>query len=461
MTKNKVQDPNKLSVPKLLAFKSSDISAAWINVIMLNYLSIYASDTLGVNLLKIGTILLLSKAVDAVTDIFAGVIVDNTHTKLGKARPYELSIIGMAICTVLLFAGKPEWSETVKCVWIFCMYTLTFSIFATLRYAAGVPYTIRAFSNNPVVLKKVSSYGATISMAGSMVFSIVFPVLMGKMATSAGGWTRLIFVAMVVALVLGMGRFIFCKEDPNVDAESKQEPIRLKEIFTLFRRNKYVWVYALIMLCYNIITNLAINAYYFKWIVGNVGMMSTLSMVSVFMVPLMMLFPALMKKLGSMGKMITCLSVVGVIGYVIAFLSGSWLPGVLVGYLIGNFSTMPVAYYSVLFIMNICTYNEMLGMPRMDGSSGILANFSAKFGGALGAWITGFLLSIAGYISAEGVVEQPASALTMIRIDFAIVPAVLVAIIGIAALAFNKLEKEATAFEAEKKAKEAAEAAQA
>ena len=132
MAKNKVKDPNKLGFGRLMAFKSSDIVAAWINLIMLNYLSIYASDTLGVNLLTVSTLLLASKAVDAVTDMVAGVIVDNTHTKFGKGRPYELSIIGMTICTILLFAGNPAWSNVVKCAWIFCMYTLTFSIFATL-----------------------------------------------------------------------------------------------------------------------------------------------------------------------------------------------------------------------------------------------------------------------------------------------------------------------------------------
>ena len=96
----------------------------------------------------------------------------------------------------------------------------------------------------------------------------------------------------------------------------------------------------------------------------------------------------------------------------------------------------------------------MLGMPRMDGSSAIPGNFAAKLGGALGAWITGVLLSLAGYISAEGVTEQPAGALMMIRIDFAIVPAILVLIIGLCCLAFSKLEKQAAEFEAEKKAKE-------
>ena len=459
MAKNKTKDPNKLGFGRLLAFKSSDIVSAWINLIMLNYLSIYASDTLGINLLTVSTLLLVSKAVDAVTDMIAGVIVDNTHTKLGKGRPYELSIIGMTICTVLLFAGNPEWSNTVKCAWIFFMYTLTFSIFATLRNAAQNPYTIRTFSNNPVLLKKVSSYGGIITMAGSIIMSTLFPILMGKLATSAAGWTRLIFILMIPSTIIGLGRFIFCKEDPAVDAQSKQEPIRIKELVQLLTHNKYVWLYAVIMLCYNIMTNLAVGAYYFKWIVGNIGLQALTSVVGFVLVPVMLVFPTIMKKIGSMGKMIFMFSIIGVVGYVIAFLSGAWLPGVMIGFVLGQLATLPIAYYGVLFIMNICTYNEMQGMPRMDGSSGILSNFATKLGGALGAWFTGVLLSAAGYVSAEGVTSQPASALMMIRVDFAIVPAILVLIIGICCLFFSRLEKQAAEFEAAKAAKEPVEAA--
>mgnify|MGYP000549079589 CR=1 FL=1 len=57
MARNKGKDPNKLGFGRLMAFKSSDIVSAWINLIMLNYLSIYASDTLGVNLLTVSRLM--------------------------------------------------------------------------------------------------------------------------------------------------------------------------------------------------------------------------------------------------------------------------------------------------------------------------------------------------------------------------------------------------------------------
>ena len=74
----------------------------------------------------------------------------------------------------------------------------------------------------------------------------------------------------------------------------------------------------------------------------------------------------------------------------------------------------------------------------------------------MGAWITGILLMLAGYISAEGVSAQPASALMMIRIDFAIVPIILLVIIAVCCLMFSRLEPKVAEFEAKKKAAESA-----
>lgn len=451
MAKTKAKNPDRLGLGHLLLWKTSDISAAWVNVITLNFLSIYASDTLGINIGLVGTLLLASKVVDGFTDIFAGWLVDNTHTKWGKGRPYEIGIAGMTLSSIAIFAGNPAWSNVAKCAWIFFMYTLTFSVFATLRQAAANPYTIRHFSNNKALITKVSSYGGIVTMAGSMVINIVFPVLMSRIATSASGWTAAVALVMIPATLIGLLRFLLCKEDPKVDETSKQDPVKLNEIFMLFKRNKYVWFYAIVMLCYNIVTNLAVGSYYFKWIVGDTSMMGILSAGGMLLLPVMLVFPAIMKKIGSMGKMITYLCGISIVGFLIAFFSGAFLPGVLAGYIIGQIGTLPIAYYGVLFIMNICTYNEMQGMPRMDGSSGILANFCSKAGGALGGWITGMLLMAAGYVSAEGVTSQPASALLMIRIDFAIVPAILLVVIAVCCLAFSRLEPQAAEFEAKKK----------
>lgn len=257
---------------------------------------------------------------------------------------------------------------------------------------------------------------------------------------------------MVPATLIGLLRFLFCKEDPSVDAEAKQEPIRFNELKMLLTKNKYVWFYALIMLSYNIITGSSVGTYYFKWVLGDVTLMSAFTAVSIVILPLMLVFPWLMKKLGSMSKMVFIFAIAGICAYVAVFFLGTNF-GALMGFgLITSISTLPLAYYGVLFIMQICTYNEMNGMPRMDGSSGILANFASKFGGSLGVFVTSILLNIAGYVSAEGVSAQPDSAIFMIRVVYAIVPALLLVLVAFCARQFMKLEPKAEAFNAQRKA---------
>ena len=461
--KERVKDPNRLGFGRLMAFKSSDIASAWVNVIVLNRLSFYASTALGVDVTTVGILLMASKIVDAFTDIFAGILVDNTKTKWGKGRPYDLAIIGMTLCTILLFSASPEWSNFVKCAWIFCMYTFVFSIFSTLRMAAANVYTIRHFSNNPVLLKKVASYGGIITMGASMVVSVAFPILMARIATSAAGWTRAVAVVMIPAALIGLLRFFLCKEDPAVGADEKSARVNFKEILTLFARNKYVWIYAAIMLSYNIITNLSVSSYYFYYIIGDLAKESLVGVLSIVVLPIMLIFPVLMKKIGSMGKMIAAFAALGIVGYIIMFFFGKNVGVTYAALIIGNLAGLPVAYYGVLFIMNICNYNEMLGMRRMEASSSILGNFASKAGASLGSLVTGLVLAIGGFISTTDLAGtvQPESAMTMIRFDYAIIPAIFMAVILICSLAFAKLEPKAEAFENEKKAKLAAAAAEA
>lgn len=221
----------------------------------------------------------------------------------------------------------------------------------------------------------------------------------------------------------------------------------------MFKKNKYVWLYAGIMLCYNITTALGVTTYYFKWVIGNPALMAVTSVFSIVTLPLMFSFPAIMKKIGTMGDMITAFCGIGIVGYLIAFVSNANLIGVMLGMMLGSFATLPLAYYGVLFIMKCCTYNEMQGLPRMDGSSNILANFTSKVGSALGSAVTGILLGLAGYVSGDNVTAQPDSAIMMIRVLFALVPAVSLVIIAICAKKFTPLEKQIPEWEEQKKAK--------
>ena len=72
-----------------MIWNSRAISTA-IFVLVSSFLMIYCTDTLKILAAMVSMILVASKVLDGITDMFAGFIVDRTETRWGKARPYEI-----------------------------------------------------------------------------------------------------------------------------------------------------------------------------------------------------------------------------------------------------------------------------------------------------------------------------------------------------------------------------------
>ena len=145
--KTKKNRDDKVGFGGLMIWNSRAISTA-IFVLVSSFLMIYCTDTLKIPAAMVSMILVASKVLDGITDMFAGFIVDRTETRWGKARPYEIFIVGLWLCTWLMFSCPTGWSTTVKCVWIFIMYALANSICMTFLTANGTPYTIRAYKDH-------------------------------------------------------------------------------------------------------------------------------------------------------------------------------------------------------------------------------------------------------------------------------------------------------------------------
>lgn len=110
MNKDKAVNSNKVGVGKFWAWQSRGVSLAAITLVM-GYLAIFCTDTLGMSPEAVGAIIMVSKVFDGVSDFIACYIIDNTHTKWGKGRPYEWCILGCWICTMALFYTPVAWSE--------------------------------------------------------------------------------------------------------------------------------------------------------------------------------------------------------------------------------------------------------------------------------------------------------------------------------------------------------------
>ena len=170
---------------KWLGYLLGPAGALLLNAVLATYLNVYYTDVLGLTGLWGGMFLtifpIVSKVVDAVTNIVMGYIIDRTKTKEGKARPWLLLSAPLVTITAILLFTVPEGSDTVKALWVMISYNLFYSF----------AYTIFNMSHNlmvPLSTRDSTARGGlsvfnqitTIMMSGILV-ALVFPMVVMPM----------------------------------------------------------------------------------------------------------------------------------------------------------------------------------------------------------------------------------------------------------------------------------------
>lgn len=184
-------------------------------VLILGYLSLFCTDVIHINPLIVGTILAISKVIDAVTDVIAGYVVDRTDTKWGKGRPYTFCQFGVWICIILLFSCPQGLPDAGKIAWVCVMYILAKAVFSTLLDASERVYQLRAF-NEQQIIRFTACSGIAMSVCGFAALSILaLPVLFILPALMRRFTIRQILVAgNLIAMVAGVVGFLFYKNIP-------------------------------------------------------------------------------------------------------------------------------------------------------------------------------------------------------------------------------------------------------
>lgn len=309
----------KVGLGKLLLWNSSSCSVA-LSTLMLGYATFYCTDVLQLAPALVGTLFMVSKIFDSFTDVVAGFIVDRTQTRWGKGRPYEIFMLFLWLSTWLLFSCPTSFATAAKCIWIFCMYTFMNSICVTFLNANNVVYMVRAFENKEQQ-SKIVGYGSIFTMAGAMVFNVLFPTAMAKVGTDAVGWSRLVGMIAIPLTAIGMLRILTIPEKFTPVSEKNGEQTHLKDLLPLLKESRPVLIICLVRFVQNIATGLGVGTYYWQYIIGNLGMMGIASVTTILVLPLAFALPGLRKKFGMAGMSVIGI-LVGCIGYLATFFAG-------------------------------------------------------------------------------------------------------------------------------------------
>lgn len=440
-----MQEKSYLKWYHKIGYGSGDIAGNCVYQLLTSFVMIYLTDTVGLDMGVIGTLMALSKVFDGVTDFFFGRMIDKTHTKMGKARPWMLwPYIGCSVALVACFAVPMDWNQGAQYIFFFITYTLLNAVFFTANNIAYASLTA-LITKNTHERVQLGSFRFIFAFGASMLIQYFTIDMVNVFGGGAIGWRAAAIVYAVVGLVTNTVSTLSVKELPDADDEMEEERTEEHKIsfFTsikLLIKNKYY-----IIICFTYIMTqiyasvIGIGIYYMKYILGDEGYFSDFALaINIPMVLGLIALPFVIKKIGGMYKLNILgylLAIIGRVGVMFAAYAGS-IPLMLVFTAIATLGIAPLQGDMNALIASCSEYTTLTTGQRLDGMLYSCSSLGIKIGGALGTAVCGWLLDAAGYV--ENAV-QTASAINMLKFLYLWAPIILcVAIVGL--LSFLKVE---------------------
>lgn len=415
--------------------------ALGVNTMLLMQVTFYATESAGLSAGLVGTLLLASRIFDGITDLVAGFIIDKTHTKWGKARPYELFLIPTWILTVLLFS-TPDMGTVGKAIYFFVLYSLISAVCVTFLSSSEAVFLARSTTDEGLRAKALTVAGIMATLFPTAV-SIILPVLMATWGKQPGGWTKIMLVFAVPFTIVGLIRF-FCIKEIEVEETAAQKSgstLSFKDSIRSIAHNKYLFILAGAALLCNVYNgiNSAVGSYYFQYIVGDLASMSLIGMLGLLTPFVLLLFPIAVRKIGGMNFVRIGL-VTAIIGNVIKYFAGANVRMILVGSLIAAIpGASTLIMIGTIFVIQCMDYGEWKTGIRVEGMVNSVFGFATKVGSGLASGLLGLLMAVAGFVG--GATQQVPSANTAIVWGYSLIPALLCVAMMII-LHFYKLEKD-------------------
>ena len=178
----------------------------------------------------------------------------------------------------------------------------------------------------------------------------------------------------------------------------------------------------------------AAATYYFKYIVGDIGLQSALAVTSMVVVPALIVFPMLSNKFGTT-KILRGAILIGAIGLLIRTVGGTSMVTLFIGSLFMGIGTMPISMMINTYLIDCMDYGEWKTGTRIEGMIASIANFASKVGNGVALGAVGLIMGIAGY---DGLAEtQTATANMAIIFLYNILPLILFIVMYILARGYK------------------------
>lgn len=401
-----------------IGYGSGDIAGSGVYNFLAAFVMLYLTTTIGLNAGVIGTLMMLSKLCDGVSDIFFGAMIDKTRSKLGRARPWMLyGFIGCAITLSLIFVAYG---------------TLTALITKNGHERVQMGSIRFMFSYGTGMVVQAVTIGAVTFFGGG-----------------AAGWRTVAIIYSIIGLISNTISCFSVKELPDEElddedtmmTENGKVKYSLIDAAKMLLKNKYY-----IMICsiyifqqiYSAMIN--VGVFFMTYVLGDEELLGTFAVaINVPMIIGLLVTPFLVKKLHGMYKLNLVGYILGTIcrGLVIVGAMIGSIPMMLVCSALASFAISPLQGDLTALIAASSEYTYLTQNKRIDGTMFSCSSFGTKLGGGIGTALSGWLLAASGFIN--DAVVQSAGCVQMISIMYLVIPTVINLVI---ALVLSRLKVE-------------------
>lgn len=403
-----------------------------------SFLAKYLTDVLGLGAGFLLVLTPIARIWDGINDPMMGTIVDNTHTKMGKYRPWILrGSIFNAIVLVFLFSNPFNLSGVALCAYVAVMY-VAWGMSNTL---ADIPYwsMVPSFTSDPKERNLISTVARAFSGIGQGMVSILAPIIMTAVsvttAVGENGETVKVHDArsyFICALVCAIMLVIFAGTSVATTKETittqAAEKFSFKRALEIIKSNDQLLVFMLFAMISNAGWYLTsgVATYYFDVVVGDASKQSMFSTFqAVGSVVGLLLLPVLTKYM-SKRKAYQASLIIAAIGYA----------GMTVGAVTGILMIMNVSYCvcaigmasmfiaQTIFLADVVDYGEVKMGFRAESITFSMKGFLQKMAYTLQTIILFSSLGIAKY-DGELHNQNPQSAKLAITLMLCVIPIAL------------------------------------
>lgn len=429
-----------------------------------SYLNTFYTDVLHMTTIGGGLFLtllpIISKILDAITNLIMGQIVEKTRSRQGKARPWVLLSGPLLAITGILLFTVPTSSITAQVIWVTVSYNLYFCMAFTMyniSHTLMIPLSTRN-SRQRDTLAMFVSMGT--SMIPGMIVSMLFPMLiLPLIGVDQGKWITVMGVISILALPAVLLEYYFTRErvteENSGDSDEQAGPSMMEQLRGCFKSKYWVTIMAIIVV-QNLYNNFQVTGslYYANWVLGTYNDSITYTLMNaVGQAPLgfgvILLWP-LVRKWGK-GKCMVIGSMVSVLGNIVCTLAPTNMPVVLAGLALRAFGNLPITYTLMAMVADALDHVEWLNGYRCDGFSSSVYSIIITVTVGISTGLFNLGLSAVGYVAplSDGTwVPQAANVKNYFVIAYYVVPAVACLLIGILA-SFYKIDKELPAIQSD------------